>query len=168
MLFSFIFPELCEADLKLLLKVFWDKGLLKGSEKKKKFTILNFNMLSIKAKNCKITSIIKKQFINLWFYGAFFVFAIVLFLLISNFNNIYQLVKEYLDDITSVKMMVISLSIILSFIVHEKSHAIMANMVGVHVAQYHIGFVSLLPCVSTVFCGEIGRASCRARVLRLV
>ena len=62
-------------------------------------------------------------------------------------------IEEYLKSINILKVFVYMTIITISLSLHELAHAIMARAMGAYVAQYHIGMIYFLPCVSTVICG---------------
>ncbi len=161
------YPLLNEKTINDLIKIFSDKGLLEGTEKKKKINILDIDVVNIKAKNfISVHSDRTCLLCNLFLLFSFFSSIVTTVLLLIDLDLDYLMIKETFFHVTFYKIIYYIVIILTSISLHEKGHAFMANTVGVHVVHYNIGLVSFFPCVSTVFCG-INKCRSDRKILKI-
>lgn len=148
------FPALEKDQLYKLLKIFCEKGLIKGYEHKNKMKLSDINIFYIPSSDFKrINAIYLKESVRILFGTsmavAFLMSVIGSDIFVDCFNNFVC----FLDDFNILNFLKISSIIIFSIFFHEMGHAITAKATGVHIVQYNFGLNVFFPCVRTVYCG---------------
>lgn len=148
------FEKLDEEHAWKLVKIFCEKGLIQGYEKKRKINLLKITFFEIKSKDYKRNKsfCIYKFFLNLFIYTAVPV-AFIATRLFIKYSNIEDLVKNIseLGIWNNVILFFIIASI--SLTLHELFHSWTARLEGAYVPQYNLGITFCFPCINTVVCG---------------
>lgn len=148
------FENLDEEHAWKLVKIFCEKGLIQGYEKKRKINLLKMTFFEIKSKDYKRN----KSFYIYKFLLDFFIYSAVpvafiatrLFIKYSNIENLVKNISE-LGICNNAILFFIITSV--SLTLHELFHSWTARFEGAYVPQYNLGITFCFPCISTVVCG---------------
>lgn len=135
----------------MLCKYLCEKGLIKGFEYRKKKTVYNVVLFSIQSKQGQNYSYKNKKISDIFFWISFLSPIVLFWWFLKYFNYIV-----FIDSLKYAKLsdVFVFLSIVfISFYVHETGHARFSRYAGAYVIGYDFGFISFLPCVTTVVSG---------------
>ncbi len=145
------FPLLNLQKIEKLNEVLCQKGLISGYEQQAKRNWLSFSLFSIKANRRKKYGNTMLKVINFFFLLSFFIpiLLIVKYVTETNINELFI----WIHKITIAKGILCLLVMFLSMCLHEIGHTIMSRANAAFVIKYNFGFLSFVPCLSTVIAG---------------
>ena len=135
----------------MLCKCLCEKGLIKGFEHRNKKNVYDIVLFSIQSKQGQNYSCKNKKISDL-FLGISCLSPIVLFWWFLKYFN-YIVFIDFLKYVKLSDIFVFLLIVFISFYVHEIGHARISRYAGAYVIRYDFGFISFLPCVTTVISG---------------
>lgn len=146
-----IFTSLTEDDIQALNKTLCSKGLIEGYELQREKSISEIVVFSKYKGNFHEMKKITKTIVESLFWITWIAFPALIVYLIKDVD--FKLLFSWLIDLNFWKVAYYISIVILSVYMHEKGHAIMSVAKNAVVVKYNYGFMSFMPCVSTVISG---------------
>lgn len=146
-----IFPTLTENDIQALNKALCSKGLIEGYELQSKKNLSEVVVFSKYKRSFREMKKINKLIIESIFWISWIAFPALIVYLIKDVD--FTLLFSWLIDLNFRKVAYYVTIVILSVYMHEKGHAVMSIAKNAVVVKYNYGFLSFMPCVSTVISG---------------